>query len=181
MALEISRDGAFRPRPLGLPRPTAGLTFIRLQLTQPEVATSVVVRLYKPRDSSNIGLSQIILLGTSAFGDASGTNGSERVPSVPTEEGVAKSSVGWLRLLHHCLMQPSSRDVQKRLCTDAAAVPGLLATCCSLLLTPVPESYAAHVESVLLYLGRSNPRVGLQIVDTLLTTCSSPFGQGACE
>lgn len=49
--------------------PTAGLTFIRLTLSQPEVATAVLVRLYKPRDSTNISLSQIRLLGTTAFGD----------------------------------------------------------------------------------------------------------------
>lgn len=50
--------------------PTAGLTSIRITLSQPEVATAVLVRLYKPRDSVNISLSQIRVLGTTAFSEA---------------------------------------------------------------------------------------------------------------
>lgn len=69
VALEISREGNTTLTPVCPPMPTAGLTFIRLTLSQPEVATAVLVRLYKPRDSTNIGLSQIRLLGTTAFGE----------------------------------------------------------------------------------------------------------------
>lgn len=70
VALEISREGNHALTPICPPMPTAGLTFIRLTLSQPEVATAVLVRLYKPRDSTNISLSQIRLLGTTAFGDS---------------------------------------------------------------------------------------------------------------
>lgn len=69
VALEVSRESNGPLTPVCPPMPTAGLTYIRVTLAQPEVATSVLVRLYKPRDSTNINLSQIRLLGTTAFGE----------------------------------------------------------------------------------------------------------------
>lgn len=69
VAIEVSRESNGPLTPVCPPMPTAGLTFIRITLSQPEVATTVVVRLYKPRDSTNISLSQIKLLGTTAFGE----------------------------------------------------------------------------------------------------------------
>lgn len=69
VALEISREGSTSLTPVCPPMPTAGLTFIRMTLPQPEVANAVLIRLYKPRDSANTSLSQIRLLGTTAFGD----------------------------------------------------------------------------------------------------------------
>lgn len=69
VALEVSRESNGPLTPVCPPMPTAGLTYIRVTLSQPEVATSVLVRLYKPRDSININLSQIRLLGTTAFGE----------------------------------------------------------------------------------------------------------------
>lgn len=69
VAIEVSRESNSPLTPVCPPMPTAGLTFIRITLSQPEVATSVLVRLYKPRDSRSISLSQIRLLGTTAFGE----------------------------------------------------------------------------------------------------------------
>ena len=63
VALEISREANSAMTPVCPPMPTAGLTFIRLTLSQPKVATAVLVRLYKPRDSANISLSKIQVLG----------------------------------------------------------------------------------------------------------------------
>ncbi|XP_069360568.1 baculoviral IAP repeat-containing protein 6 isoform X2 [Maniola hyperantus] len=53
--------------PLGAPQNTAGMTFIRLALARPVVVTTVTLRLYKPRDSSNMGLLQLRLLAGPAF------------------------------------------------------------------------------------------------------------------
>lgn len=69
VGLEISRDGRSPLVPVNLPLDSSGLTFIRLQLPQPEVVTTVLLRLYKPRDASNIGLLQIRLLGHTTFTD----------------------------------------------------------------------------------------------------------------
>lgn len=67
VGLEISRDGRGPMVPVSPPLDSSGLTIIRMLLPQPEVVTSVLLRLYKPRDSSNIGLSQIRLLGNTTF------------------------------------------------------------------------------------------------------------------
>lgn len=87
VAVEISRDGRSALVPVSPPVDTSGLTFIRLQLPQPEVVTTVLLRLYKPRDSSNIGLSQIRLLGCTTFGDTSNFN----IENVSTDDHVIQS------------------------------------------------------------------------------------------
>lgn len=69
MAIEISRETGAALTPVCPPMPTAGLTYIRINLSKPEVVTVVLIRLYKPRDSLDVNLSQIRLLGTTAFGD----------------------------------------------------------------------------------------------------------------
>jgi hypothetical protein len=53
--------------PLGPPQATAGMTFIRLALARPVVCSTVQLRLYRPRDSSNMGLLQLRLLVAPAF------------------------------------------------------------------------------------------------------------------
>ncbi|XP_052743953.1 baculoviral IAP repeat-containing protein 6 isoform X2 [Bicyclus anynana] len=53
--------------PLGAPQNTAGMTFIRLVLVRPVIVNTVTLRLYKPRDSSNMGLLQLRLLTGPAF------------------------------------------------------------------------------------------------------------------
>lgn len=87
VAVEISRDGRSALVPVSPPVDTSGLTFIRLQLPQSEVVTTVLLRLYKPRDSSNIGLSQIRLLGCTTFGDTSNFN----IENVSTDDHVIQS------------------------------------------------------------------------------------------
>lgn len=63
--------------PVSPPLDSSGLTIIRMFLPQPEVVTSVLLRLYKPRDSSNIGLSQIRLLGYTTFNSSSNLHGED--------------------------------------------------------------------------------------------------------
>lgn len=47
VALEVSRDFGLGPIPFGPPLTTTGMTCIRLKLAKPEIATSVVLRLYR--------------------------------------------------------------------------------------------------------------------------------------
>lgn len=65
VAVEAGCGGTLAP--LGPPQSTAGMTFIRLVLARPVVCSTVQVRLYKPRDSSNMGLLQLRLLAAPAF------------------------------------------------------------------------------------------------------------------
>nr|CAD7427713.1 unnamed protein product [Timema monikensis] len=88
VAIEVSRDASSGLIPICPPLNTSGLTFIRLNLPQAEIVTSVLVRLYKPRDSSNIGLSQIRLLGSTTFGETAFRTVNM---DVPDEEQLTKS------------------------------------------------------------------------------------------
>lgn len=63
VALEIAREANSAMTPVCPPMSTAGLTFIKITLSQPKVATAVLVRLYKPKDSPDISLSNIQILG----------------------------------------------------------------------------------------------------------------------
>ncbi|XP_075983137.1 BIR repeat containing ubiquitin-conjugating enzyme isoform X3 [Anticarsia gemmatalis] len=65
VAVEAGCGGTLAP--LGPPQSTAGMTFIRLVVARPIVCTTVQIRLYKPRDSSNMGLLQLRLLAAPAF------------------------------------------------------------------------------------------------------------------
>ena len=88
VSVEASRDGSMMI-PVCAPKLTSGLTLIKLQLLKSEVVTAVTIRLHKPRDSTTIGLSQIMLLGCTAFGDT----GSLRLSNVflPTEDYVSRT------------------------------------------------------------------------------------------
>ena len=87
MTVETSRDNTIST-PVIAPVQTGGLTLIKLQLLKPEVATSATIRLHKPRDSSTVGLSQIMLLGTTAFGDTGQVRTSNMF--TPMEDYVAR-------------------------------------------------------------------------------------------
>lgn len=63
VALEIAREANSAMTPVCPPMSTSGLTFIKITLSQPKVATAVLVRLYKPKDSADISLSNIQILG----------------------------------------------------------------------------------------------------------------------
>ena len=68
IVVEVSRDGLSNV-PLGGPQLTSGYTSIKLKLQKPEVVTSVTIRFHRPFDSSSLGLSQIRLLGDTAFSE----------------------------------------------------------------------------------------------------------------
>ena len=96
VSIEVSRDG-MTCIPICSPIQTSGLTLVKLQLLKSEVVTSVTVRLHKPRDSTTIGLSKIMLLGSTAFADSSPLRVGANV-LLPSEDYVSKSRYvysGW--------------------------------------------------------------------------------------
>lgn len=70
VSVEVGVEGGHL-MPVSGPLSTAGLSRVRLVLPRPVVASIVVVRLHRPRDSSTLGLSQLKLLGTTTFREAS--------------------------------------------------------------------------------------------------------------
>ncbi|XP_076225750.1 BIR repeat containing ubiquitin-conjugating enzyme isoform X2 [Nomia melanderi] len=174
VAIEVSRESNSPLTPVCPPMPTAGLTFICITLSQPEVATCVLVRLYKPRDSTNISLSQIRLLGTTAFGEIKTNH------DTIDEEQLTKSSSGWLRLLHQCLFVSAlNSDLATKVLNSAASVEGLVEACCNLLLLSAPSLFTPNLETVLFQLGLHSRELGLRLIGLLLNNRSTPFFQGA--
>uniref|UniRef100_A0A1B6HP87 UBC core domain-containing protein n=2 Tax=Homalodisca liturata TaxID=320908 RepID=A0A1B6HP87_9HEMI len=169
VGLEISRDGRSPLVPIGLPLDSSGLTFIRLQLPRPEVVTTVLLRLYKPRDSPNIGLSQIRLLGNTTFSDNSHL-------SLEDEEPTVDSSLVWVRLVHHCLSVCVEPQLRANVVAATTKVPGLLRACCGLLLVPAAAVYTPCLQHILYMLGYHHPDLGLQTITTLLTNGSHQGG-----
>ena len=64
--MEVTSGGPSTPVCTSVP--TAGLTFIGIELAQPTVATEVTLRLHRPVDSANLGLSQLRLMAAATFG-----------------------------------------------------------------------------------------------------------------
>lgn len=90
-------------------------------------------------------------------------------------------SLGWLRLLHHCLSLPSQdSELAAAVVTSTASVPGLLEACCGLLLIPAPSPslFTPNLERVLLKLGLHNRELGLKQINTLLRNGAAAFLQG---
>lgn len=147
------------------------MTYIRLHLPVPEVVNCIQLRLYKPRDASNIGLSQIRILGTSAFGGSL----KQQVFDLSEDESHCKYSLGWLRLLHHCFTLAEENELKKQIIESAAQVPDLLLVCCGLLLVPthIPGLYLPNLEKVLCELSLHNRQNGLNVVEMLLESKSS--------
>lgn len=93
--MEISADGV-NMLPLSTPVITSGLTYIKIQLVKAEVASAVCLRLHRPRDASTLGLSQIKLLGLTAFGNTSSATVNN--PFLPSEDQVSKTRYGKTRV-----------------------------------------------------------------------------------
>ncbi|XP_049817886.1 baculoviral IAP repeat-containing protein 6 isoform X3 [Aethina tumida] len=162
VALEISSVGPSRLVPACAPIPTSGMTYIRLHLPAPKVVNCVLIRLYKPRDANSIGLLQIRLLGTTAYGQSS--------VDVTDDESHCRHSLGWLRLLHHCFAMPTDGAFQKQMVGCASNVPHLLSTCCGLLLVPshILPVYMQCLEKILRELALYSPENGTIAIRMLL-------------
>ncbi|XP_028323473.1 baculoviral IAP repeat-containing protein 6 isoform X3 [Gouania willdenowi] len=168
VSVEISADG-LNMLPLSTPVITSGLTYIKIQLVKAEVASSVCLRLHRPRDASTLGLSQIKLLGLTAFGNTSSATVNN--PFLPSEDQVSKTSIGWLRLLHHCLTHVS--DLEPMMASAAAPTANLLQTCAALLMSPYCGMHSPNIEAVLVKIGLQSTRIGLKLIDILLRNCAA--------
>ncbi|ELT93547.1 hypothetical protein CAPTEDRAFT_223860 [Capitella teleta] len=158
VSLELSCDNSAMV-PACLPVVTSGLSSVNIQLLKPEVVTSVTVRLHRPRDTLTIGLSQLLLLGTTAFGEHANQQ-------IVNEDYVAQTSIVWLRLLHHCLTQ--CPDLSPEVTESASQSQFLLPTLSSLLMSPSASIYAASIEAVLLKIGLHSSSMGLSLIEHLL-------------
>ncbi|XP_055758241.1 baculoviral IAP repeat-containing protein 6 isoform X19 [Salvelinus fontinalis] len=168
VSVEISADGV-NMLPLSTPIITSGLTYIKIQLVKAEVASAVCLRLHRPRDASTLGLSQIKLLGLTAFGNTSSATVNN--PFLPSEDQVSKTSIGWLRLLHHCLTHVS--DLEAMMASAAAPTANLLQTCAALLMSPYCGMHSPNIEAVLVKIGLQSTRIGLKLIDILLRNCAA--------
>uniref|UniRef100_A0A7N9AXP2 Dual E2 ubiquitin-conjugating enzyme/E3 ubiquitin-protein ligase BIRC6 n=1 Tax=Mastacembelus armatus TaxID=205130 RepID=A0A7N9AXP2_9TELE len=168
VSVEISADGV-NMLPLSTPVVTSGLTYIKIQLVKAEVASAVCLRLHRPRDASTLGLSQIKLLGLTAFGNTSSATVNN--PFLPSEDQVSKTSIGWLRLLHHCLTHVS--DLEAMMASAAAPTANLLQTCAALLMSPYCGMHSPNIEAVLVKIGLQSTRIGLKLIDILLRNCAA--------
>ncbi|KAI5632911.1 ubiquitin-conjugating enzyme domain-containing protein [Phthorimaea operculella] len=143
VAIEAGCGGTLAP--LGPPQNTAGMTFIRLAISRPIVCTTVQIRLYKPRDSSNMGLLQLRLLAQPAFHNQPSTvntNNWAHVVAACTRTGVAASR--W----------------------QAVAGAGAVAALCACVASG--GSAAPHAHHALLHAARATPRLRGPLITTLL-------------
>uniref|UniRef100_H3CIY4 Dual E2 ubiquitin-conjugating enzyme/E3 ubiquitin-protein ligase BIRC6 n=1 Tax=Tetraodon nigroviridis TaxID=99883 RepID=H3CIY4_TETNG len=168
VSVEISTDGV-NMLPLSTPIITSGLTYIKIQLMKAEVASAVCLRLHRPRDASTLGLSQIKLLGLTAFGNTSSATVNN--PFLPSEDQVSKTSIGWLRLLHHCLTHAS--DLEAMMASAAAPTANLLQTCAALLMSPYCGMHSPNIEAVLVKIGLQSTHIGLKLIEILLRNCAA--------
>ncbi|CAH0552135.1 unnamed protein product [Brassicogethes aeneus] len=162
VALEISASGPSRLVPACAPIQTSGMTYIRLHLPTPTAANCVLIRLYKPRDAQSIGLLQIRLLGNTAYG--------QTVTDSSEDESHCRHSLGWLRLLHHCFVMPTDRDLRRQVIGGASSVSQLLSCCCGLLLVPshILPVYVPCLERILRELALHSPENGIVVIRVLL-------------
>lgn len=178
VAIEITRDGNFSPIPITQPISTTGMTCIRLKFSQPEIATQVVIRLYRPKDSASIGLTQISVLGTTIFSDANNIKSSSSSSSSSSdlageEDNQTETSFGWLRILAQCFNVATfnpDNNLSNMVISSAADVNGFLEACSSLLnIAPSMTNFLLqNLETVLLKLGLHNRDLSLKLIDILL-------------
>uniref|UniRef100_A0AAV2JLI0 Dual E2 ubiquitin-conjugating enzyme/E3 ubiquitin-protein ligase BIRC6 n=1 Tax=Knipowitschia caucasica TaxID=637954 RepID=A0AAV2JLI0_KNICA len=168
VSVELSADG-LNMLPLSTPIVTSGLTYIKIQLVKAEVASAVCLRLHRPRDASTLGLSQVKLLGLTAFGNTSSATVNN--PFLPSEDQVSKTSIGWLRLLHHCLTHVG--DLEAMMAAAAAPTANLLQTCAALLMSPYCGMHSPNIEAVLVKIGLQSTLIGLKLIDILLRNCAA--------
>lgn len=178
VAIEITRDGNFSPIPITQPISTTGMTCIRLKFSQPEIATQIVIRLYRPKDSASIGLTQVSVLGTTIFSDtgcskSSSSSNSSSSDMNSDEETQSETSFGWLRILAQCFNVATfnpDNNLSNMVISSASEVNGFLEACCSLLsIAPSMTNFLLqNLETVLLKLGLHNRELSLKLIDILL-------------
>lgn len=92
---------------------------------------------------------------------------------------VSSHSIGWLRLLHHCLTHVS--DLEAMMASAAAPTANLLQTCAALLMSPYCGMHSPNIEAVLVKIGLQSTRIGLKLIDILLRNCAASGTDPASE
>lgn len=87
-------------------------------------------------------------------------------------------SVGWIRLLHHCLV--SQKEMETLVAEAAAPTQGLLNTCTALLVSPISTVYSPTIEAVLQKLGLHSGELGLALIDNILRSNTGVSDNGEC-
>ncbi|XP_061384581.1 baculoviral IAP repeat-containing protein 6 isoform X3 [Danaus plexippus] len=147
VAVEAGCNGTVEP--LGTPQNTAGMTFIRLALARPLVVNTVTLRLYKPRDSTNMGLLQLRLLAAPAFAaqsDAHTLNNHEN---------------RWTRVVYAC-----TRGRLERWRWSLFGSSGALSALCACV--AAGGSQAQHAHRALLAAARAEPALRAPMLTALL-------------
>ena len=171
VSVEVSRDGSPQlMTPVGAPLFTMGLPAIRLQLTKSELVSAVRINLYKAKDSLAIGLSQVRLLGYPMFENM--LSAKPDMMLTPVEDLVARSNMGWLRLLHMCL----PAEEAWRQCGEDEATTSVISRiskdtillCTRLLASPAMIIYDKLIEQILVRIARHSRGKALTIVGYLL-------------
>lgn len=162
VSVEVSRDSSTRMMyPIGTPLCTMGLANIRFQLTKSELVQSLQINLYKAKDSMVVGLSQIRVLGYPMFENM--LSAKPDMMLTPVEDLVARSNMGWLRLLHMCL-QSSEADLS---IIDRISDSTIL-LCVRLLASPAMIIYDKLIEQLLIKMSKHSKQKALFIVGNLL-------------
>ena len=184
----MSPEGSSQLYPVGAVLSATGLTTIAFKLESPQVAALVLLRLYKPRDSSNIGLAQIRILGSLAL-----PSSDQQASGSGPASGQHQPGLTWLCILHHCLSvaeKDENVELMASLRQTAGSLerPGMVERCCGLLnahFTSPRAGILADVvqmaSDILLHLGRhsstlANQFIRLQLQDSprLLLGCTPP-------
>ncbi|KAI9556663.1 hypothetical protein GHT06_016453 [Daphnia sinensis] len=187
VGVEMSPEGSGQFYPVGAVLSATGLTTIAFKLESPQVAALVLLRLYKPRDSSNIGLAQIRILGSLALPS------SEQSLGPGSMAGQHQPGLTWLCILHHCLSvaeKSENTDLMYSLRQTAGSLehPGMVERCCGLLnahFTSPRAGILADVvqmaSDILLHLGRHSSALAHQFIrlqlkesPRLLLGCTPP-------
>jgi hypothetical protein len=180
VSVEVSRDGSSRlMTPVAPPLCTMGLAAIRLQLTKSELVAAVQINLYKAKDSLVVGLSHIRLLGYPMFENM--LSAKPDMMLTPVEDLVARSNMGWLRLLHMCLPPAPATTIESSTTTSDDIVTRIsdstVLLCTRLLASPAMIIYDKVIEQILVRLARHSRAKALTIVASLLRT-EHGSGQG---
>ncbi|XP_028176769.1 baculoviral IAP repeat-containing protein 6-like [Ostrinia furnacalis] len=141
--------------PLGPPQCTAGMTFIRLALARPVVCSTVQLRLYRPRDSSNMGLLQLRLLVAPAFS-----------PHAPPAPPPAPNN--WA-----CVISACTRARSGATRWGAAAGAGAINALCACVLGGGPPAHHAHHALLAAAVHAPSPAHRARVLTALLQTDSA--------
>ncbi|CAK1550991.1 unnamed protein product [Leptosia nina] len=144
--------------PLGPPQSTAGMTFIRLVLARPVVCTTVQLRLYRPRDSSNMGLLQLRLLAAPPFAPQ------PPLPTLPPSQDLHNTTYAhdtsgnnWTSVVCACVRGHGS---------ISAGITSAVRSLCGSLLAGGPAAHHAHL--ALLSAARTQPVLREPLMNHLL-------------